>query len=101
MERSMEIFVGRLGKNPELKYTPKQTAVCLLSLAVDKEGQEAPDWKRVVVWGKQAELCSIMLKKGSELFVQGRKEAKTYTNKEGEAKKFEEVNAKLVGFSNL
>ena len=98
MKKSMEIFVGRLGKNPELKYTPKQTAVCLLSLAVDKEGQEAPDWKRVVVWGKQAEMCSVQLKKGSELFVQGRPELKSFKTKEGPMKEYEEINAKIVGF---
>ena len=101
MDRSMEVFVGRLGKNPELRYTPKQTAVCSISLAVDREGQEAADWKRVVVWGKQAEICSVQLKKGSELFVQGRIEVKSFKTKDGETKTFEEVNAKLVGFSNI
>ncbi|MBI2521769.1 MAG: single-stranded DNA-binding protein [Bdellovibrio sp.] len=101
MDRSMEVFVGRLGKNPELRYTPKQTAVCSISLAVDKEGLEAADWKRVVVWGRQAEICSVQLKKGSELFVQGRKELKTFQTKDGETKTIEEINAKLVGFSNL
>ncbi|OFZ15337.1 MAG: hypothetical protein A2X86_17635 [Bdellovibrionales bacterium GWA2_49_15] len=101
MEKVMQVFIGRLGQNPELRYTPKQTAVCSISLAVDKEGQEGPEWKRVIVWGKQAEICSVQLKKGSELFVQGRKEVKTYTNKQREEKSFEEVHAKLVGFSNL
>jgi len=101
MERSLEVFVGRLGKNPELKYTPKQTAVCLLSVAVDKEGEDGPDWKRVVVWGRQAEICSVQLKKGSEMFVQGRTELKSFRTKEGTTKEYEEVNARLVGFSNL
>ena len=101
MDKKMELFIGRLGQNPDLRYTPKQTPVCLLSIAIDKIGEGGPIWKRVVVWGKQAELCSVQLKKVAELFVHGRNEVKTFTNKQGEQKTLEEIHARLVGFSNL
>ncbi len=58
-----ELFMGRLGVNPELKYTPSQKAICELSVAVmHREGHTL--WKKVVVWGRQAELCPLYLKKG-------------------------------------
>ncbi|MBD65963.1 MAG: hypothetical protein CME62_12200 [Halobacteriovoraceae bacterium] len=103
MESAKKIlFIGRLGKNPELKYTPKQTPVCYLSIAVNNEKDDKAEWNRVVVWGKQAELANQYLKKGNEVFVQGRKELKFYECKKGGGmKSYEEVNARLIGFSNL
>ena len=101
MENTYEIFVGRLGVNPELRYTKKQKPVCFLSVAVNRQEQEKAEWKRVVVWGKQAELCNLYLKKGHEVFVQGRKEVKFYDGKNGEKKTYEDFNARLIGFSNI
>lgn len=101
MEQAMDIFVGRLGRNPELKYTPKGKPVCYLSVAVNKANDDKPDWKRVVVWERQAEFCSVQLKKGGEVFVQGQSQRKEFTTKEGDKKSYEEVNARLVGFTNL
>ena len=95
------LFIGRLGKNPELKYTKKQQAVCYLSVAVNNEVEQKTEWNRVVVWGKQAELANQYLKKGNEVFVQGRKEVKFYNGNDGEMKSYTEVNARLIGFSNL
>jgi single-strand DNA-binding protein len=95
------LFIGRLGKNPELRYTQKQKPVCYLSVAVNKEAEKKTEWNRVVIWGKQAELANQYLKKGNEVFVQGRKEVKFYDGKDGEMKSYEEVNARLIGFSNL
>ena len=101
MENNYEIFIGRLGVKPELRYTKKQEPVCSLSVAVNRQGKEKADWKRVVVWGKQAELCNLYLKKGNEVFVQGRKEVKFYDGKNGEMKTYEEFNARLIGFPNI
>jgi single-strand DNA-binding protein len=95
-----ELFMGRLGVDPTLKYTPSQKAVCELSVAVKhREGHTL--WKKVVVWGKQAELCSLYLKKGYQVFVEGGREIREYTNKRGEIKQYEEIVAKLVGFPNV
>lgn len=101
MDQGYELFVGRLGHKPELKYVAGPKAVCKLSVAVDIEGEEKPLWKKVSVWGKQAELCSVQLNKGAEIFVQGIKKRHEYTDKEGEKRSYEEVNARLVGFSNI
>jgi hypothetical protein len=52
------------------------------------------------VWGKRAELASMYLKKGSEVFVHGRVERKEFTTSEGLQKSYEEVNASLIGLSD-
>ena len=101
MEEVMETFMGRLGRDPELKYTPTGKAVCYLSVAVKSTEKDIPNWKRVIVWERQAEICSVQLKKGGEIFVQGRNERKEFTDKQGQKKGYEEVNARLVGFTNL
>lgn len=101
MNEQYELYVGRIGKNPELRYTKKQTAVCNLSLALDKKEGEETIWKRVIVWGKQAELCNLYLKKGSELFVQGQTQVRNFRDHDGNERNIEEINARLVGFSNL
>ena len=68
------ILIGNLGRDPELKYTPGQNAVCNFTLATneqwtDKSGakQERTEWHRIVVWGKQAEICGQYLKKGRQV----------------------------------
>jgi len=96
-----QLFMGRLGKEPDLRYTRKQKAVCYLSVAVTDEEAQKTNWNKVVVWGKQAELASQYLKKGSDVFVQGRKLLKQFTTPEGDHKNYYEVNASLIGFSNL
>ena len=101
METLYETFMGRLGRNPELKYTQKQEAVCTLSVAINKGKDLPPKWKKVVVWGKQAELCSVQLRKGNEVFVHGQNQEKCFETKEGDTKTYEEVSTKLVGFTNL
>ena len=101
MNKNYELFVGRLGKEPDLRYTPKQNPVCYLSVAVNQEGEENPDWKKVVVWGKQAELCNMYLKEGSEVFVQGQNQEKSFKTKEGPMKTYWEVSARSVGFTAL
>ncbi len=97
----MELFLGRLGRDPELKYTPNRVPVCHLSVAINKGEDEKPEWKKVIVWNKQAELCSLYLKKGKEVFVKGETEKKEFTTKEGERKEYFEVNAKVIGFTNI
>lgn len=100
-EKDKDIFLGRLGRDPELRYTKTQKPVCHLSVAVNPQNSGKPVWHKVVVWGKQAELAKQYLRKGSEVFVQGRKEVNSFRTKEGLMKSYEEVNASLVGFSNL
>ena len=88
---------GRLGQNPDLRYTKKQEPVCIFSVAENITGEETPRWHRVVVWGKQAELCSVHLDKGMPVFVRGQKITRSYTDKDGNQKGVEELQAQYVG----
>lgn len=92
------VVMGRLGRDPELRYTPNGTAVCSLSLAVDRDrpgadGQKATDWLDVTVWGKQAESCAQHLTKGRTISVVGRIQVRTYENQEGQKRKAWEIVA--------
>lgn len=100
-ESGREVFLGRLGKEPELRYTKNSKPVCYLSVATSDLVEQKTVWNKVVVWGKQAELCNVYLKKGKEVFIQGHREIKEFVTNEGENKRFEQINASLVGFSNL
>ena len=96
-----EIFVGRLGVDPILKYTKNQVPVCTLSVGINSEKSSKATWKKVIVWDKQAENCNLYLKKGSKIFVQGQTEEKSYKASNGITKTYQEVKASLVGFVNL
>lgn len=75
---NLTIHTGRLGKKPEIKYTPSNVAVCNFSLAVGgrrKDGDnwvDATDWLDFVIWGKQAETLGKYCDKGSHIRVTGR-----------------------------
>lgn len=99
------MLIGRLGQDPELKYTPSGAAVCNFSLATteswaDKNGQkqERTEWHRVVVWGKLAELCNQYLAKGRQAFVEGSLQTRSWDAKDGTKRYTTEINAKSVQF---
>lgn len=99
------ILLGRLGQDPELKYTPSGTAVCNFSMATsenwnDKSGQkqERTEWHRIVVWGKLAELCNQYLSKGRQAYVEGRLQTRSWDDKTGGKRYTTEVNASTVQF---
>lgn len=102
MTQQKQILIfGRLGKNPELRYTLKQEPVCHLAVAEQIEGQETAQWHKVIVWGKQAEQCNLFLRKGGIVFVRGRNFEREFTTKEGTAKTYQEVKAETIGFPIL
>ncbi|MCX7834133.1 MAG: single-stranded DNA-binding protein [Ignavibacteria bacterium] len=79
------ILIGRLGQDPELKYTPDGTAFCKFSLATDivykdKDGNRVTqtEWHSIVAWRKLAEICHTYLKKGSLVYCEGRLRYNTY-----------------------
>ena len=82
------VLIGRLTRDPELRYTTSQMAVATFSLAIDRPvraGKEREtDFPRVTVFGKQAENCEKYLAKGRMAAVQGRLQTGSYTNKEGQ-----------------
>ncbi|MCM2324350.1 MAG: single-stranded DNA-binding protein [Oligoflexia bacterium] len=99
------ILVGRLGQNPEVRYTPSGAAVANFSVATneswtDKSGQkqERTEWHKVVVWGKLAELCGQYLAKGRQAYVEGRLQTRQWQDKDGQTKYTTEIQAQTVQF---
>ena len=82
------VLIGRLTRDPELRYTTSQMAVATFSLAIDRPvraGKEREtDFPRITVFGKQAENCEKYLAKGRMAAVQGRLQTGSYTNREGQ-----------------
>lgn len=99
------ILIGNLGKDPELRYTPSGRAVASFSLATketyqNQEGQrqESTTWHNIVVWGKQAELVKEYLRKGRQVYIEGRIQNRSYDDKEGNKRYISEVVADRVRF---
>jgi single-strand DNA-binding protein len=85
------ILVGNLGKDPEVRYTPNGKAVANLALATseswkDQSGQvqEKTEWHRVSIFGKLAEIAGEYLRKGSQIYIEGKLQTRKWTNKEGQ-----------------
>lgn len=82
------ILLGRLTKDPEVRYTATGRVVCQFTLAVDRpfanqEGQREADFIPVVIWGKSAETCGNSLTKGQRALVEGRLQIRSYDGKDG------------------
>ena len=84
------ILVGRLGKDPEVRYTPDGAMVTNFNLATDeqwkdKNGEKVQktEWHRIVTFGKLAEICGNYLVKGKLIFVEGRIQTRSWEDKEG------------------
>lgn len=87
------ILMGRLTRDPEVRYTQSGKVVCQFTLAVDRfttnaEGQREADFVPVVVWGKIGELCGNSLAKGSRALVDGRLQIRSYEAKDGSRKRW-------------
>ena len=92
------ILVGRLGSDPQLKYTPSGRANVSFNVATnavwkDQDGnqQERTDWHRIVAWGKLAEIMGEYLKKGSKCYLEGRLQTRNYDDKDGVKRYITEV----------
>src|SRR5215203_6220823 len=92
-------LIGRLGKDPESKFTPTGKKVAHFSIAVsnrwksrDGETKESTEWINVEAWGRLAEVCQEYLKKGSLVYVEGRLKTDKYEDK-GETKFYTKVVA--------
>ena len=84
------ILVGRLGKDPEVRYTPDGMMVTNFTMATDeqwkdKNGDKAQktEWHKIVTFGKLAEICGKYLVKGKLVFVEGRIQTRSWEDKEG------------------
>lgn len=94
------ILIGRLTKDPELKYNPSGVAVANFTLAVDRSfsKEKKADFIPIVVWRKQAENCKNYLEKGSQVALEGRIQVRDYEDKEGKRRYVTEVVAENVKF---
>ncbi|MDO5061877.1 MAG: single-stranded DNA-binding protein [Peptostreptococcaceae bacterium] len=97
------ILIGRLTKDPELRYTQSGTAVASFSMAVDrqftgKDGQKQVDFFNVVAWGKQGENVANYLTKGKQVAVKGSIQNRSYETQSGEKRYITEIVAENVQF---
>ncbi|MDD7408618.1 MAG: single-stranded DNA-binding protein [Anaerovoracaceae bacterium] len=99
------VLIGRLARDPEIRYTQSQMAICHFTLAVDRpysrnrrEGDQTADFIRITVFDRQAENCSKYLTKGSQAAVQGRIQTGSYQNREGQTVYTTDVVANRVEF---
>jgi single-strand DNA-binding protein len=94
------ILVGRLGKDPELKYTQGGTPVAKFSIATDEtwkdqsgEKQQRTEWHNIVAWRKLAEICGQYLNKGKLVYIEGKLQTRSWDDKEGHKRYTTEVVA--------
>lgn len=97
------ILIGRLTRDPELRYTPSGAAVASFTLAVDRrfanaQGEREADFIRIVAWRKLAEICSNQLNKGRLVAVDGRLQVRSYDGQDGQRRTISEVVAEDVRF---
>lgn len=97
------ILIGRLGQDPELKYTASGTAVLTLSVATntsykgqDGNNVEQTEWNRVVAWRKLAEIIGQYAHKGSRLYVEGRLTTRSWDDQNGVKRYTTEVQADSI-----
>ena len=99
-------LVGRLTRDPELRFTASGTPVCRIDLAVNRRYKDpkSGEWKEeasfipVVVWREAGQRCGDRLKKGSPVFVEGRLKSRSWESKEGQKRSALEVDARSVQF---
>jgi len=92
------ILIGNLGADPEVRYTAGGTPVATFRLATtgrfkdaSGEWQERTEWHRVVFFGRTAEVCGEYLTKGSQIFVEGRIQTRTWEDQEGQTRYMTEI----------
>lgn len=103
------IILGRLGQDPEVRYTPSGQAVANFSVAtsdvwLDKqsgEKQEKTEWHKIVVWGKLAELCRDYLKKGKQVYIEGKLQTRSWNDKNDQKKYITETVAQNIQFIDM
>ena len=96
------MLIGNLGADPEIKYSPSGTSISNIRLATsenrknsDGEWEERTEWHRVVMYGRQAEICKDYLRKGSKIYVEGRLQTRSWDDQDGKKHYMTEV----VGFN--
>ena len=99
------MIIGRLGRDPEMRYTQAGKPVCSLNVATDEgytndrgEKVDKTEWHKVVFWDRQAETCSQYLAKGSLVFIEGRLSTRKYQDQQGQDRYVTEIQGQRVQF---
>jgi len=95
------ILIGKLGADPEVRYTSGGTAVANFSIATNErwkdkntgERQERVEWHRIVAWGRLGEICGEYLSKGKQVYIEGRLQTRSWDDRDGNKKYMTEVVA--------
>lgn len=97
------ILIGRLGADPEIRYTPSGRAVTNFRMATnetwkDKDGQQQDktEWHNIVLWDKQAEISAEYLKKGSHVYIEGRLQTRTWEGQDEVQRRTTEIVAQRM-----
>ena len=98
------ILVGRLGRDPEVRYTPSGSAVANFSIATSEEWkdkgtgekQEKTEWHRIVAWKRLGEICGEYLSKGSQIYVEGKLQTREWEDRDGNKKYTTEIIAQSM-----
>lgn len=97
-------LIGRLVKNPELRYTASNTPVATFTIAVNRpkrqDKEQEADFINVVTWGKQADNCNKYLEKGSQVAIDGRIQTRSYDGEDGKRRYVTEIIAESIQFLN-
>lgn len=95
------LLIGHLGRDPEMRYTPSGRPVTSFSLATSRnwttaegERRSETEWFNIVAWGSLAEICSQYLKKGSQVYIEGRLQTRRWEDEEGNKRSATEVVAR-------
>ena len=100
------ILIGRLGSDPEVRYTPSGVAVANFNIATSEEWKdkdsgekkERTEWHRIVAWRRLGEICGEYLSKGQQVYVEGRIQTNAWEDKEGNKRYTTEIIANTVQF---
>lgn len=97
------MLIGRLGRDPEMRYTPAGTPVCNFTLATNEvyrdrsgERQERTEWHRIVAWARLAEQCSQLLSKGNLAYIEGRLQTREWDDRDGNRRRTTEIVAQRM-----
>lgn len=97
------ILIGRLGRDPEMRYTAGGTPVCNFTMATDEvfrdkggQTQKRTEWHRIVAWSKLAEQCSKLLGKGKLCYIEGRLQTREWNDRDGNKRTTTEIVARTM-----
>lgn len=97
------ILIGRLGKDPEIRYTPSGTAITTFSMATDEsykdksgEKQSKTEWHNIVAWSRLGEICGEYLQKGSLVYIEGKLQTRSWEDRDGNKRYITEIVAQSM-----